>query len=194
MNRYYTLETEYRDRFYRVPKQFMDQRSKYYSMNAMSKILYAILADRNDLSIKNGWVDELNRIYFLFKQDELCVVSGIKSKTTLIKYLKELEKYGLIVRKRVGLKQADRMYLLQIEYEQTVENTLNFKYCNSRITKVKTQELQKLKPNDNNINNTNNIYSSSNRFNNFPQREYSEEEYKTIDMKLMNMKFEGKKR
>lgn len=196
MSRFFTVETEARQQFYQVPKAFMCKDSKYFHMNPMSKLLYSILADRNSLSMKNGWIDEFGRIYFIFKQDELCKILGIGSQMTLRKYIKELEKNDLLLRKRIGLSKPDRMYLLQVESPQTLIESLIDKNYLSREIKNIYQDRQKLSTNYNNINNINNSYSSKrvNSFNNFPQREYTDEEYRNMEQKLMNMEFEGKKR
>lgn len=260
-DRFYTLETEERKQFYQVPKQFMDIQSKYYSMNAMTKLLYAILSDRNHLSIKNGWVDEFGRIYFYYNQDDLSDALGCSVKTVR-KYLKELEKFGLLIRKRQGLSHPDFLYLLQIETEETQYNSLMGKFYPSRTAEFTHQEGKNLPPNNIEYNNTNNISSSSedddikqiqnicrsyefklkrntiiellktysreriieaiktasstndniknnkayikvvlenklpvnnykcsNRFNNFEQREYTQEEYKEIESKLTDLNY-----
>jgi hypothetical protein len=78
MNRFFTLETEARNKFYQVPKAFMLEDSKYFKMSAMTKLLYGVLADRNNLSIMNGWVDDDKRVFFLFCQQEIGRLLGIK--------------------------------------------------------------------------------------------------------------------
>ena len=91
-NRFYTVETESKKQFFQLPKVFMLEDSKYFNMHPMAKMTYAILEDRNRLSIKNGWIDKQGRIFFLFNQKNLCRVLGIKDSKTLRKYLIELEK------------------------------------------------------------------------------------------------------
>lgn len=117
-NRFFTLETEERNRFYQIPKQFMNSESKYFKMGAMTKLIYGIFSDRTKLSIKNGWVNDLGQIYFKYSQEELGTILGVKDTKTVRKYLKELEKFDLLYRKRLGLNQSDELYLLQIEIEE----------------------------------------------------------------------------
>lgn len=114
-NRFFTLDSESRELFYRVPKAFMLEDSQYFKMSPMCKLMYGILSDRNSLSIKNGWVDEQKRVYFLFNQKSLCKVLGIKDPKTLRKYLKELEDYNLLFRESLGEGLTDKLYLLQPE-------------------------------------------------------------------------------
>ena len=52
--------------FFRIPKLlFTDSRFSKVSIEA--KVLYGLLLDRMSLSVKNGWVDEENRVYIYFK-------------------------------------------------------------------------------------------------------------------------------
>ena len=125
-------------------------------MNSMSKLLYGILADRNNLSIKNGWVDTDGRIFFIFKQTELCEQLGL-SEPTIRKYLRELEDYTLLYRKKQGLNLPDLMYLLQIDNEDTTlsekSNKPNPKTCLSRTKNIYGQDEKKLITNNINLNN-----------------------------------------
>ena len=62
---YYGKEAE-QFSFYRIPKLlFTDSRFSKVSIEA--KVLYGLMLDRMSLSIKNGWVDEENRVYIYFK-------------------------------------------------------------------------------------------------------------------------------
>ncbi|MDO5556581.1 MAG: replication initiator protein A, partial [Clostridia bacterium] len=160
-SRFFTIETEARQQFYQVPKAFMCKDSKYFSMSAMAKLLYGILADRNSLSMKNGWFDEENRIYFKFNQEELCDVLGVKDPKTLRKYLKELEKHELLFRKRMGAMLVDRLYLLQVESSETLINSMMGKISPSRQGNFPHHDRENFPPSYTNINNTNSISSSS---------------------------------
>lgn len=179
-NRFFTLETEARQQFYQVPKAFMCEDSKYFTMNPMSKLLYGILADRNSLSMANGWVDELNRIYFIFNQEELCKLMGIKHPMTLRKYLKELEQNGLLYRKRMGLNKADRLYLLQVETPQTLINSLMDKNYLSGQIKISYQDRQNLSTNYTEKNNTEFINSSSSKDKPFDEEEKKQKQSNSV--------------
>ena len=87
--------------FYRIPKVlFTDPQFKPLSTDA--KVLYGILLDRMSLSVKNGWLDKQNRVFILFTiEDVKRVLCCADNKAT--KLLRELEKFGLIERKRRGL-------------------------------------------------------------------------------------------
>lgn len=56
--------------FYRIPKVlFTDDRFKELSSDA--KILYGLMLDRMTLSMKNGWLDEKNRVYIIFTLEQV---------------------------------------------------------------------------------------------------------------------------
>ena len=51
--------------FYRVPKVLFTN-ERFWNISADAKMLYGILLDRMSLSVKNGWLDEQNRVFILF--------------------------------------------------------------------------------------------------------------------------------
>ena len=48
--------------FYRIPKALF-QEPRFQSLSTDAKTLYGILLDRMSLSVKNGWLDEQNRVF-----------------------------------------------------------------------------------------------------------------------------------
>ena len=171
MKRYFTIYEEVKEQYYRIPKAFMLEESKYFEMSPMAKLIYSILSDRNSVSIKNKWVDEEKRVYFVYKQEELCKILGIKHTATARKYLKELETYELLERVRQGLNKPDRLYLLHPEVteeeiykilnneetqEKEEENSDETSKINGQI-KIDYQENQNLSSSIINNNNTNDI-------------------------------------
>ena len=184
MERYFTLETESRIQFFQVPKQFMLKESKYYTMSSDSKLLYGILADRNSLSISNGWVDKNNRVYFIATVEGLIDLTGW-AKQKVITKLKELRKFDLLVSERKGQGNPSWHYLLQVELEEGLTSQLyQQKYENhtSRSMKITPQEVLKSYPNNNdnnktNINNTDILSSSA--------EEVEEEDKNSKDLKTI---------
>ena len=60
---YYGIEAE-QFSFYRIPRQLIkDKRFKCLSSDA--KLLYGLMLDRMSMSMRNGWLDEENRVYIL---------------------------------------------------------------------------------------------------------------------------------
>jgi len=95
--------------YFRVPKVlFRDIKFKNLSTDA--KTLYGILLDRMGLSVKNGWLDEQGRVYIISPvQEVMDALSCADNKAT--KLFRELEKFGLIERKRRGLGKPNLIYV-----------------------------------------------------------------------------------
>ena len=74
--------------FYRIPKAlFKDERFKGLSSDA--KLLYGLMLDRMSLSIKNDWLDELDRAYIYYTMEsamENLVATGVSKKKIRIIY------------------------------------------------------------------------------------------------------------
>ena len=51
--------------FYRIPKALF-QDSRFQQLSTDAKTLYGILLDRMSLSVKNGWLDEQNRVFIIY--------------------------------------------------------------------------------------------------------------------------------
>ncbi|MBR6473473.1 MAG: replication initiator protein A [Firmicutes bacterium] len=105
----YSIEPE-RFSFIRVPKILL-QNEAYSGISAEAKLLYSLLFDRTELSNKNGWLDDQNRVYIIFTIAEIkeCMNCGNKK---AIQLLDELEnKAGLIERKRQGLGKPNLIYV-----------------------------------------------------------------------------------
>lgn len=64
-----------------------------------AKLVYSLLLDRTSLSKKNGWVDEKGHIYIVFPVANIAQTIH-KGMTVVKEALRELEKAGLIERKR----------------------------------------------------------------------------------------------
>ena len=153
--RFFTLETESKNKYYQIPKIFMVKESKYSSLSAMAKLTYGILADRNNISIENGWIDTEQRVFFIFDQESLCDILGVKDPKTVRKYLKELEKIDLIFTVRQGINLPNRLYLLQVEVSESQSYQLIGKNPLSREGKNPHQDREKSPSNKTNINKTN---------------------------------------
>ena len=64
-DRFYTLKEEVTLRFYQTPKALF-KNPKYKGLSLGPKLMYSILRDRLDMSIKNNWKDEKGYIYLIF--------------------------------------------------------------------------------------------------------------------------------
>lgn len=92
-------------RFYRVPKALFGG-----ELSLEAATLYSLMLDRVGLSVKNGWLDSLGRvfIYFVQKDVQKFLRCGHNRATA---FMRELERFGLIERKRQGLGKPAMIYV-----------------------------------------------------------------------------------
>ena len=98
--------------FYRVPK-LLFQKQVFDPVSTDAKLLYGILLDRMQLSIKNGWVDEEGRVYIYYTVESImeALSCGNKKVASLLAELDDRRGIGLISRVRQGLGKPDRIYV-----------------------------------------------------------------------------------
>jgi DnaD/phage-associated family protein len=113
MGEIYKLGDIDNERFYQIPKSLLIN-PKYHKMSNTSKLMYAILKDRMELSRKNGWHDESGNIYLLFDQQEMADLLGT-SRGTINRNMKELKDAGLIDSIRQGLGKPNKIYIYKLE-------------------------------------------------------------------------------
>lgn len=104
-----------------VPKiLFYGENYKNLSGNALR--LYILLTDRLEHGLKNKWVDEYHRVYFIYTDEELSIISDFSVKEVL-NAKKELEDFGLLlqVKQENG---ENRLYLGMPEATQEYINLL----------------------------------------------------------------------
>ena len=109
LNDYFTERDAIEYPFYRVPKALITD-PQYRSVSTDAKLLYGLLLDRMDLSVKKRWLDEHGRVYLYYTiasiQADLCCC-----KEKACKLLRELEHAGLIEKKRQGRGNPSRIYV-----------------------------------------------------------------------------------
>ena len=108
--------------FFKFPKPFIyDEKYKVLSNNA--KMLYMLLFDRLELSLKNGWHDKEGNVFQYYTNDQLMIDLNCNSNKTIIKIKKELKDAGLMTEVRQGMNLPNRIYLEALN--GSVENTLS---------------------------------------------------------------------
>ena len=177
-NYYYGKEAEAFS-FFRIPKLlFTDEAFRILSSNA--KVLYGILLDRMSLSMKNGWINEENKVYIIFTIEEIAetMCCATQKATKILQELDDKKGIGLIEKKRLELGRSNILYvknfIIQLSDEESIEKDedftgeeeiinqellnshfLNYENHNSGNVKITKQELLKSQCNKTNINNTN---------------------------------------
>lgn len=142
--------------FFKFPKPFIyDEKYKTLSNNA--KMLYMLLFDRLELSLKNGWHDKEGNVFQYYTNEQLMIDLNCNSNKTIIKIKKELKDAGLMTEVRQGMNLPNRIYLdplngsvestfqeVQKVYLGSLENTL------SEVQKVHTIKTENTKTENNN--------------------------------------------
>ena len=120
--------------FYRIPKALF-QEPRFQSLSTDAKTLYGILLDRMSLSVKNGWLDEQNRVFIIFTiEDVKRALCCADNKAT--KLLRELEKFGLIERKRRGLGKPSLVYVKNFSAESSFSGNIYLDIANKPDRRV----------------------------------------------------------
>lgn len=130
------------ERFFRVPKLLFES-ELYKKMSAESKLLYAILKDRFELSVKNNWIDADGNIYFIFTVEEIGEMLGC-GKDKVIKLKKELKKYDLLEEVRQGLNKPNLIYLGSLKVENEAKPLMPAEVGKSEFRKSENQNSKTL--------------------------------------------------
>lgn len=142
--------------FFKFPKPFIyDEKYKTLSNNA--KMLYMLLFDRLELSLKNDWHDKEGNVFQYYTNEQLMIDLNCNSNKTIIKIKKELKDAGLMTEVRQGMNLPNRIYIdalngsvestfqeVQKVHIGSVENTL------SEVQKVHTIKTENTKTENNN--------------------------------------------
>ena len=86
--------------FIRIPRVMLTENT-FAGLSIQAKVLYGVLLDRMSLSRKNAWFDEKNRVFIIYQIGEIQQDLGFTKKKAM-ELLSELEKFGLLVKKRRG--------------------------------------------------------------------------------------------
>ena len=110
---FFTLQEQYGMKYYQMPKVFFTN-EKYKKLSNDAKILYALLHDRLQVSIKNKWIDSSDSLYFIFTNQKLSEILNVSPrKITTIK--KELLDTNLLDQKQKSFNAPFHLYLMKPE-------------------------------------------------------------------------------
>lgn len=105
------METIYMERGTPLPRYFpLPQFILDVDISSTSKILFALLLNRANLSQKNVWKDEDDHVYCCYKIEDMAKDMN-KGLTAIKNSLNELTKAGLLERVRADFGRANRLYI-----------------------------------------------------------------------------------
>ena len=137
--------------FYRIPKRLITG-DEFQDTSTEAKLLYGLMLDRLQLSIRNQWLDSLNRVYIIYTVEDIMADLHCGNQKAC-KLLSELEnKTGLIKRKRQGLGKPSLIYVLKFSTScPQNDSESHFKTCENHTSgDVKTTSLDMWKSHGNN--------------------------------------------
>lgn len=125
--KYYTPEQSTQFTFYNIPQAlFLKEEFSILSTNA--KLLYGLLLDRLNLSVKNGWIDKDNHAYISMKITTISKMVECSEKKCS-QLLTQLEEIGLIKRIPQGFGRPSLLYVMNfIEKENTMSSNRKYDY------------------------------------------------------------------
>ena len=145
--------------FFKFPKPFIyDEKYKKLSNNA--KLLYMLLFDRLELSLKNGWHDKDGNVFQYYTNEQLMIDLNCNSNKTIIKIKKELKDAGLITEVRQGMNLPNRIYLgaLNGSVESTFQEVQKVHHGSVENTLSEVQKAHTIKTENTKTENNNNIF------------------------------------
>ena len=137
---YYGHEAE-QFSFYRIPKLLIKDK-RFSGISSDAKMLYGLMLDRMQLSVKNEWIDDENRVYIIYTveqiMEDLCCC-----KEKAVKILSELSSQkgiGLIDKIRRGLGKPDIIYVKNfvIQDDEMDENDSDLHDSHSEEQEIST--------------------------------------------------------
>ena len=138
--------------FFRIPKALF-QEQRFQDLSTDAKTLYGILLDRMSLSVKNEWFDKKGRVFIIFTIEDvkrtLCCADN-----KAMKLFRELEKFGLVERKRRGLGKPSLVYVKNFSSDLSNERVQNRENHESGAFKKECQDPPKSRCNKNKKNKT----------------------------------------
>lgn len=129
------LEYHYKDDsqemvFFKMPKiLFFSDEFKEISMSA--KLLYMLLLDRVSISIKNNWVDEDDKVFIYYTQEEAMKKLNFGNKK-VSSLFKELDENGVITRIKNGFNKPDLIYVKTLATLEVNDTSFDGEYKYSR--------------------------------------------------------------
>ena len=108
---YYGTEAE-QFSFFRIPRVLI-QDPKFKQVSTDAKLLYGLMLERMSLSMKNGWLDEENRVYIIYTLENIMedLNCGKDKGVKILAELDTVKGIGLIERKKRGLGKPSFIYV-----------------------------------------------------------------------------------
>lgn len=120
--------------FYKMPKVLFTS-SVYSDLSGNAKLMYMLLFDRLDLSVKNNWLDEQGQVYQFYTIEQFMLDLNC-SRQTVLNLKKELADKGLLLEVRQGRNKPNRLYLGSLNFSVRKSKNLTSGSLKTRLLEV----------------------------------------------------------
>jgi len=114
------MKDVHRDAYFQMPKFLFAGEFKTLSNDA--RVLYALLKERHELSIKNNWVNEKGEIYHVYSREDMGDMLNL-SQPTVRNVISELKETKLLEEERPGQGKLNRLFLIIPDNPQPPKQT-----------------------------------------------------------------------
>jgi len=129
--------------FFQMPKFLLYD--EFAKLSNDARVLYSIMRNRHELSVKNGWHDENGDVFIYFKREDMQSMLRL-SANTVTKVVKELKAFALMEETKQGINKPNKIYLLVPIVENGNENEVVIDICDSGHANIATPEMQSNEP------------------------------------------------
>lgn len=105
--------------FFRIPRALVKD-EHFRNLSVAAKLLYDLMLDRMGLSARNGWHDDVGRVYIYYTVKEVCEIMGC-GRNKAMRLLAELDTnkgIGVIERIRQGQGKPDKIFVKRINVQE----------------------------------------------------------------------------
>ena len=131
--------------FYRIPKVLFTEK-EFSHLSTDAKLLYGLFLDRMSLSRIHNWIDRDNKVYIIYTLESIMESLGC-GKNKACQLLAELDKTGLIERKRQGLGKPSLIYVKNFISAAQTANFLKFEKQTSGCPEKQPLDVRKVNSN-----------------------------------------------
>ena len=131
--------------FYRIPKVLFTEK-EFSHLSTDAKLVYGLFVDRMSLSRIHNWIDRDNKVYIIYTLESIMESLGC-GKNKACQLLAELDKTGLIERKRQGLGKPSLIYVKNFISAAQTANFLKFEKQTSGCPEKQPLDVRKVNSN-----------------------------------------------
>ena len=125
--------------FIRIPRVLLLD-ALFEPLTIQAKLLYGVLLDRMGMSMRNGWLDEENRVYIIYQIAEIQEDLGF-SKKKAIDFLTELEQFGLVEKKRRGRGLPSILYVKSFMTQAAEARSIESGTSTAEVKELRSAEI-----------------------------------------------------